>query len=36
MCAESQASLNQRSSEISLSRKENENNLTTQQPEVAL
>ena len=34
MCAESQASPNQRSSEISLSRKENENNLTTQQPKV--
>jgi hypothetical protein len=36
MCAESQASLNQRSSDITLSRKENENNPTTQQPQVVL
>jgi ABC-2 type transport system permease protein len=35
MCAESQASHDLRSNEISLSRIENENNLTTQQPEVA-
>jgi len=36
ICAESQASPNQPSGEISLSRKENENNLSTQQGEVAL
>ena len=36
MYAESQASPNPRSSEITLPRKENENNPKTQQPEVAL
>jgi hypothetical protein len=36
MCAESQASPNLRSGEISLSRRESENDLRTQQGEVAL
>ena len=36
LCAESQASPNPRSGKITLPRKENENNLKTQQPEVAL